>query len=50
MCEHNDFEILYYKDGIMVRRCRSCRLVEINVDYWVEFERIKEALFTVGGI
>ena len=30
MCEHRYFEILYYENHIMVRKCCSCGSVEIH--------------------
>jgi hypothetical protein len=31
MCPHDEFEILYYLDRILIRRCKRCGAVQINL-------------------
>lgn len=45
MCPHNDFEIIYYKDGVMLRRCRNCQKVELHLEWiWAGVNEVKAAL------
>lgn len=48
MCEHTDFEIIYYQDGVLLRRCKECGLVELRTDWiWCDVEAIQAALATL---
>lgn len=45
MCEHDDFDILYYKQGVMIRQCKQCKQIEINFDWsWIPLYSLKEAV------
>ncbi len=45
MCPHNDFEIIYYEDGVMLRRCKHCRQVELHLEWvWANIDAVKAAL------
>lgn len=45
MCPHNDFEIIYYKDGVLLRRCKDCGQVEMRTDWiWCDIASIRAAL------
>jgi len=45
MCPHNDFEIIYYRDGVMLRRCKDCRKIELHLEWiWAGIDEIKMAI------
>lgn len=45
MCHHTDFEIIYYKRGVMLRKCCDCGQVELRTDYsWIDAEDVKVAI------
>jgi len=45
MCPHNEFVIVYYKNGIMVRRCTHCGTLEIRSDWdWTGIDDLLEAI------
>lgn len=45
MCPHDEFKIVYYKDGIMLRQCSHCGGVEVRLDYiWEDAARVATAL------
>lgn len=45
MCAHKDFDVIYYVEGVMLRRCKDCQKVEMHVDWdWSDLEEIKAAL------
>jgi hypothetical protein len=35
MCPHDKFDILFYGDGVLVRKCRNCGQVEVKTERWV---------------
>ena len=36
MCQHSEFEIVYYAHEVMVRKCRDCGQLEVALDYrWI---------------
>jgi len=35
MCQHNEFKILYYKDGFIIRECIHCKQIEVKTEGWV---------------
>ena len=43
MCPHIDFEILYYKDGIMV-----ARTAKQSRSIWVDIDEVKSAINPVS--
>jgi hypothetical protein len=44
MCPHCEFDILYYQEGILIRKCRSCGELEIKTEYWAKIEDIRKAI------
>ena len=41
MCEHNKFEVLYFQDGIIIRRCMSCGEIEVKTELpSIMFEKV----------
>ena len=49
MCQHSSFEVIYYRRGIMFRRCQDCGQIEMHADWnWTDIEEIKRALGEVG--
>lgn len=45
MCEHRHFDIVYYKDGILMRKCQSCGQVEVHIDWdWCDIDDIEDAI------
>jgi len=50
MCEHDDFEIIYYRNGVMIRLCRKCDAAEMNIDRpWINIETVRKAILAVTG-
>lgn len=44
MCSHDDFEIVYYVKGIMFRRCKTCRQIEMRLDWdWNDPQSVRDA-------
>lgn len=35
MCPHDDFDIVYYEKGFMIRKCKVCGQLEMKSEYWV---------------
>ena len=50
MCPHDDFEIIYYKNEITIRRCSDCGLFEIRIEKWTDIGTIVEPLKKVASI
>ena len=48
MCQHNDFEIIYYKDYIMVRKCKGCSAIEIRSE--LEWHDVKDMLKAISCV
>lgn len=47
MCPHNDFKIVYYVDGVMLRQCKHCEQIEIHLDRdWCGLKVVQNALST----
>ena len=45
MCPHDDFVIIYYKDGVMLRSCKHCQQVEIHLEWvWANVNEMEAAL------
>jgi len=45
MCPHNDFAIIYYKGGVMLRRCKDCQQVELHLEWvWADLDDVEAAL------
>ena len=45
MCSHDDFEIIYYVMGIMFRRCKVCKRIEMCSDWdWNDPQLVRDAL------
>ena len=43
MCPHNDFDYMECKDGLILRRCKDCGIVEVQYvddDHWVHLVRL----------
>lgn len=40
MCPHDCFEILSYRKGILVRRCKSCMQIEVMTEHWADAQTI----------
>ena len=50
MCQHDDFEIIYYNDGIMLRLCRYCGQVEMHVEReWNGLRSVQDMLDWVNA-
>lgn len=48
MCPHSEFDIIYYKGGVLLRRCKSCGQVEMRTDWiWCDIPSVVAALATV---
>lgn len=48
MCPHNNFDIIYYKDGVLMRRCKDCQQVDLRTDWiWCDAESLRAALATI---
>jgi hypothetical protein len=51
MCPHDKFDVLYYRDDIMIRRCNYCERIEIRVESWAdptEVVRVINLIVTKG--
>ena len=44
MCPHNEFDIVYYHQGIVIRKCKSCGQIEVDTEWWVDIDTLAEAL------
>jgi hypothetical protein len=44
MCPHSRFEIVYYSDGIIIRKCRDCGEIEVNLERWTGAEELYQVL------
>jgi len=40
MCSHNEFETLYWKDGVHVRRCLKCHAIELKTATWCDVSEV----------
>ena len=50
MCPHDDFDILYYKDGVMIRRCKDCRQIEVYLEFWADAQNLHKNLGRIIAI
>jgi len=49
MCPHNDFEIIYYEDYIMVRKCKGCGAIEVRSELrWHDVREMLDVLKDLG--
>lgn len=44
MCPHDDFEILYYYHGILIRKCKSCKQVEVILEYHTDINELRNVI------
>ena len=44
MCRHDEFDVLYYKHGVMIRKCVHCGQVEVQTEYWTDISHVQEAV------
>jgi hypothetical protein len=35
MCSHDEFDILFYHNGVMIRKCKHCGEIEMNTEHWI---------------
>jgi hypothetical protein len=48
MCPHTDFDIIYYKDGILIRRCKDCGEIEMCTEWiWCDIPSVMVALAAI---
>ena len=43
-CTHNEFDVVYYKDNVMIRKCKSCGEVDLKTDSWADCKYVMNAL------
>ena len=48
MCPHDTFKIIYYDDGVMLRRCENCGQIDLRLDWqWQSLETVQKALHSM---
>jgi len=49
VCPHDEFDIIYYENNVLVRRCKLCGEVEVKFDYWTRLENIRAMMKALEG-
>ena len=50
MCQHNDFDVLYYKNGILIRKCKHCGEIEAKFEHWQSIEEVRTCLEAMTNV
>jgi hypothetical protein len=47
-CPHDEFIIVCYRDGILIRKCKHCNQGEVRTEGWVDYQTVIDVLIIYG--